>query len=211
MRKRVVSILLTAAMSAMLFTGCSTPTEAPASSAKEETKAEEDTKSSSSGLSAATVLDVSQLPVTGIGAQIATSVKAGGDYKIGYIAKNTTNPYMVAQSAGVEAAGKAMGFTAITQAPTTADSVEEQVQLMENMITQDVDAIIVHCADSNGIMTGVRKAQARRQQKIHSSEQALTITSPATPWPKQWRTSLAEKENSSFLKGRPGHQMQLRD
>ena len=40
-----------------------------------------------------------------------------------------------------------MGFTAITQAPTTADSVEEQVQLMENMITQDVDAIIVHCAD----------------------------------------------------------------
>lgn len=29
MRKRVVSILLTAAMSAMLFTGCSTPTEAP--------------------------------------------------------------------------------------------------------------------------------------------------------------------------------------
>ena len=87
MRKRVVSILLTAAMSAMLFTGCSTPTEAPASSAKEETKAEEDTKSSSSGLSAATVLDVSQLPVTGIGAQIATSVKAGGDYKIGYIAR----------------------------------------------------------------------------------------------------------------------------
>ena len=48
MRKRVVSILLTAAMSAMLFTGCSTPTEAPTSSAKEETKAEEDTKSSSS-------------------------------------------------------------------------------------------------------------------------------------------------------------------
>ena len=66
---------------------------------------------------------------------------------------------MVAQSAGVEAAGEAMGFTAITQAPTTADSVEEQVQLMENMITQDVDAIIVHCADSNGIMTGVRKAR----------------------------------------------------
>lgn len=159
MRKRVVSVLLTVAMSAMVFAGCSTPTEAPASSAKEETKAAEDTKSSSSGLSAATVLNVDQLPVTGIGAQIATSVKAGGDYTIGYIAKNTTNPYMVAQSAGVEAAGEAMGFNAITQAPTTADSVEEQVQLMENMITQGVDAIIVHCADSNGIMTGVRKAQ----------------------------------------------------
>ena len=67
MRKRVVSILLAVVMSTMLFTGCSTPTEAPTSSAKEETKAAEDTKSSSSGLSAATVLDVNQLPVTGIG------------------------------------------------------------------------------------------------------------------------------------------------
>ena len=64
MRKRVVSILLAVVMSTMLFTGCSTPTEAPTSSAKEETKAAEDTKSSSSGLSAATVLDVNQLPVT---------------------------------------------------------------------------------------------------------------------------------------------------
>lgn len=171
MRKRVVSILLTAAMSACFY-GLQHTDRGTASSAEEETKAEEDTKSSSSGLSAATVLDVSQLPVTGIGAQIATSVKAGGDYKIGYIAKNTTNPYMVAQSAGVEAAGEAMGFTAITQAPTTADSVEEQVQLMENMITQDVDAIIVHCADSNGIMTGVRKAQ-------DAGVLVLTIGTPA--------------------------------
>ena len=65
-----------------------------------------------------------------------------------------------------------MGFTAITQAPTTADSVEEQVQLMENMITQDVDAIIVHCADSNGIMTGVRKAQ-------DAGVLVLTIGTPA--------------------------------
>lgn len=34
MRKRVVSILLAVVMSTMLFTGCSTPTEAPTSSAK---------------------------------------------------------------------------------------------------------------------------------------------------------------------------------
>ena len=47
MRKKVVSILLTVAMSTMLFTGCSTPTETPTSSAKEETNAAEDTKSSS--------------------------------------------------------------------------------------------------------------------------------------------------------------------
>ena len=91
---------------------------------------------------------------------------------------------------------------------------------MENMITQEVDAIIVHRADSNGIMTGVRKAQ-------DAGVLVLTIGTPAAedtflrtgvdymslaiPWPKQRRTSLAEKENSSFLKDRPGHQMQSRD
>ena len=110
-------------------------------------------------LSAATDVPLEDLPVSGIGCMITSDVKANEEYKIGYIAKNTTNPYMVAQGEGVTKAGEDMGFEAIVQAPTTADSVEEQVKLMEDMITQGCNAIIVHCADSNGIMPGVRKAQ----------------------------------------------------
>ena len=52
-----------------------------------------------------------------------------------------------------------MGFEAVTQAHAAADSVEEQVKIMEDMIEQGMNAIIVHCADSNGIMPGVRKAE----------------------------------------------------
>ena len=103
-------------------------------------------------LSAATDVPLEDLPVSGIGCMITSDVKANEEYKIGYIAKNTTNPYMVAQGEGVAKAGEDMGFEAIVQAPTTADSVEEQVKLMEDMITQGCNAIIVHCADSNGIM-----------------------------------------------------------
>ena len=123
-------------------------------------------------LSKATIVSGDALPITGIGTTVATDVKANKNYKIGYIAKNTTNPYMVAQGAGVTKAGEDMGFEAIVQAPSMADSVEEQVKLMENMIQQDCQAIIVHCADSNGIMPGVRAAQ-------EAGVIVLTIGTPA--------------------------------
>lgn len=181
MKKRtVVSILLTLAMACTLFTGCSTPTQETSgdSDKKEEqtesTDKEDDGKEeATTGLSKATILSADKLPITGIGTTVATDVKAKESYKIGYIAKNTTNPYMNAQAAGVKKAGEDMGFEAVTQAPSTADSVEEQVKLMEDMIQQDMDVIIVHCADSNGIMPGVRKAQ-------EAGILVLTIGTPAS-------------------------------
>ncbi len=147
--------------------GCSTPKqEAKKEEPKQgnqvaagDTKKDDSAKDKTEPATNAEPVASTELPVSGIGAIISTDVKATGSYKIGYIAKNTTNPYMVAQSKGVAYAGEVMGFEAITQAPATADSVEEQVKIMEDMIQQGVKAIIVHCADSNGIMPGVRKAQ----------------------------------------------------
>ncbi len=167
-------------MACTLFAGCSTPTQETSgdSDKKEEqsesTDKEDDGKEeAATGLSKATILSADKLPITGIGTTVATDVKAKESYKIGYIAKNTTNPYMNAQAKGVEKAGEDMGFEAVTQAPSTADSVEEQVKLMEDMIQQGMDVIIVHCADSNGIMPGVRKAQ-------EAGILVLTIGTPAS-------------------------------
>lgn len=167
--KKIAALLLTAAMTCALFTGCSTPTQEAGNG---QTEANNQNQASTER-EKATVLDADKLPVEGIGALITSKVKAKEDYKIGYIAKNTTNPYMVAQSEGVKKAGADMGFTAVTQAPSTADSVEEQVKIMEDMIQQDMDVIIVHCADSNGIMPGVRKAQ-------EAGILVLTIGTPAS-------------------------------
>lgn len=155
MKKRFVSILLTVAMALTLFTGCTSTAEETTEPTTEEAGTEEEAK----GMESATLVAAADLPVEGIGAVITSDVKANEDYKIGYIAKNTTNPFMNAQAAGVAKAGEDMGFTAVTQAPATADSVEEQVKLMEDMISQGMDVIIVHCADSNGIMSGIRKAE----------------------------------------------------
>ena len=187
MKKRtVVSILLTLTMACTLFAGCSTPTQDDGGSSdnqqtEDSTNDDADNaddagdaeENSSSGLSKATILAMADLPITGIGTTVATDVKANENYKIGYIAKNTTNPYMNAQAEGVKKAGEDMGFEAVTQAPSTADSVEEQVKIMEDMISAGMDVIIVHCADSNGIMPGVRKAQ-------DAGILVLTIGTPAS-------------------------------
>ncbi|MDR1518784.1 MAG: sugar ABC transporter substrate-binding protein [Planctomycetota bacterium] len=99
-----------------------------------------------------------ELPTTGIGPSIASDVKANKRYTIACIVKNSTNPYMVGNLKGTEKAGKDMGFDSVLMAPATNDSVEEQVKIMEDLIQKGVDAFIVHCVDTNGIMPGVRKA-----------------------------------------------------
>jgi ABC-type sugar transport system substrate-binding protein len=100
------------------------------------------------------------IPMTGIGTLVKSDVKAAKRYTIACIVKNSTNPYMLSQLKGVEKAGQDMGVNTVLMAPTQADSVEEQVKIIEDMIQRKVDAIIIHCADSFGIMPGVRKAEA---------------------------------------------------
>lgn len=200
MKKRVSMLIVLAMICAVVVSGCSTPnqetgtvqsggTETKEEEIVEESKDEEESKDDTQAENSGET--VSDFPVDGIGAVITSDVKASGDYKIGYIAKNTTNPYMVAQSAGVEKAGMDMGFTAITQAPATPDSVEEQVKIMEDMIQQGVDAIIVHCADSNGIMPGVRKAE----------EEGILVLTIGTPAAEDTflRTGVDYKETGSVI------------
>ena len=101
------------------------------------------------------------LPMTGIGTTVRSDVKAKKRYTIACIVKNSTNPYMIGNLNGTKKAGEDMGFDSVLMAPATNDSVEEQVKIMEDMMQKGVDAFIVHCVDSNGIMPGVRKAMEK--------------------------------------------------
>lgn len=165
---KLMLVIALALVTSMVFAACSAPqqnnNDKTTDTAKDDTNKDDD-KTSEGKV-------VTEIPVTGIGAMVESTVRASGTYKIGFIAKNTTNPYMVSQSQGVIKAGEVMGFEAVTQAPATADSVEEQVKIMEDMIQQGMNAIIVHCADSNGIMPGVRKAE-------EAGILVLTIGTPA--------------------------------
>ena len=101
-----------------------------------------------------------ELPITGIGTNVATDVKAKGDYTICVMTKNSTNPYMNGMWKGGEAAAAALGIKVVTLAPAQQDSIEEQIAIMEAQIQQGVDAFVIHPSDSNGIMPAVDEANA---------------------------------------------------
>ena len=72
-------------------------------------------------------------PITGLGWEVTTDVKANENYVLACVVKNAVNPYMIKQLEGMEVAAKLMGFTAITLAPGKADNIEEQVSLIEDL------------------------------------------------------------------------------
>ena len=65
---------------------------------------------------------------------------------------------MVKLGEGVKKAGKDMGIKVTVLSPATQDSVDGQVQIMEDMIQKGVKGFVIAPVDSNGITPGVRKA-----------------------------------------------------
>jgi ribose transport system substrate-binding protein len=131
-------------------------------------------------------------PVTGLGMQVKTDVKAKRKYTIACIVKNSTNPYMVQQLAGVRKAAQDMGFEAITLAPAKQDSIEEQVRIVEDLLQKKIDALIIHPSDSNGIVPAVEKAVAAKVP-------VATIGTPANSNKVLFRTGVDYKETGVVI------------
>ena len=102
-----------------------------------------------------------ELPISGLGRQISTDVKAKKDYKIVVMTRNSTNPYMIGMWSGGKQAGKDLGCSVQTLSPSTQDSIEEQISIMESMMEEGVDAFVIHPSDSKGIQSAVDKANEK--------------------------------------------------
>ena len=182
MKRALLLTLVLVLAVGMVLTGCSSPSQssapaessAPASEsaapADSESAAPADSESAAPAESRSafstdlmaidadpTAVDPSLLPVSGLGPQVTSDVKAKESYKIAIIVKNTTNPFLLKSITGAEKAAADMGFECISLAPATQDSLEDQVKLIEDAITQGVQGIILHVIDSNGIMPAIRK------------------------------------------------------
>ena len=99
-----------------------------------------------------------EYPVQGLSWNATTDVRANEEYTIAMIVKNNTNPFMNGVLNGFAKAGEDIGFEALLLSPQTADSNEDQVRLVEDMIQRGVDAICIHPVDSNGIVPALEKA-----------------------------------------------------
>lgn len=72
-----------------------------------------------------------------------SAASEGGKYKIGVVLKSLANPFYVTMADAIEAKGEELGVEIVLQAPEKETDAEKQMQIIENLITQQVDAILL--------------------------------------------------------------------
>ncbi|MGH3147960.1 MAG: sugar ABC transporter substrate-binding protein, partial [Rubrobacter sp.] len=85
--------------------------------------------------------------LAGCGGQLALSSQTA-DMKIGYVPKTLDQEFWVTTERGALAGGKRQNATVLVQAPTGELAVDEQIAIVENMLTQNIDALVIAPSDS---------------------------------------------------------------
>ena len=142
MKKRMVSVMLTAVMTAGLLAGCggssASETEAAASaSAAEETAAASEAAAEEAGDAA------------------EGGIAAGHTYAI--ITKSAGNPYNEREASGFKEVIEANGGTCIIQQPETA-TADAQISVINSLISQGVDSICLAANDENALQATLQQA-----------------------------------------------------
>jgi len=94
--------------------------------------------------------------------QFDTKVKPAKPYKIAVVLKNFTNPFWLTHQKAAEQAGKDFGLEITVLAPTKPDNVEEQIRILEDLVSKKVDAVVLAPANTQAIAAGVRKLNAAK-------------------------------------------------
>ena len=135
--KKLVSIVLALLMVAMVIIGCTSAPEAPAESEK---PAESEAPAESTEPEESTGPEVE-------GADDLTPAKEG--MKFGLVVKNLSNPYFVTLADGAKKAAEDIGITLDVQATTDDTQINEQINILDTMVTQKYDAIL--CIPLNNV------------------------------------------------------------
>lgn len=103
------------------------------------------------------------LVASGCGSSDDESSASGGESSkkplVGVITKNNFNPYWVAIAKGATDKAEEAGVELITSTGKTDSDNASQVSAIENMITRQVDTILITPADNKGIVPQVQKAR----------------------------------------------------
>jgi len=87
------------------------------------------------------------LLATACGGQLAPSSLTGA-MKVGYVPKTLDQEFWVTTEKGARAGGRKEDATVLVQAPTGELAVDEQIAIVENLLTQKIDALVIAPADS---------------------------------------------------------------
>jgi len=78
--------------------------------------------------------------------------------QIGLVMKTLTNPFFVEMEKGARRAEKELGITLKVKTAAQETSIEQQIQLVEDLITEKVDAIVIAPGDSQRLVPALKKA-----------------------------------------------------
>ena len=97
----------------------------------------------------------SSVPAT---AQPASASVASAPRQIGLVMKTLTNPFFIEMEKGARRAEKDLGITLIVKTAAQETSIEQQIQLLNDLIAAKVDAIVIAPADSQSLVETLKKA-----------------------------------------------------
>ena len=98
---------------------------------------------------------------------------AAKQYRMVFIVKSMDNPFWNMMLEGAQQAAKDLNLEIKGLAPIKPNNVEEQIRMMEDAITQKMDAIVVVPADSKGIVPGIEKANSAGVPVMTSNTRAF--------------------------------------
>lgn len=87
-----------------------------------------------------------------------TSGEGGAKYTIAVIPKGTTHDFWLTVKAGAEAAGKEFGAQTVWKGPDKETEVVKQINIIEDFITMEVDAIVMAACDAEAMVGVVQRA-----------------------------------------------------
>lgn len=77
---------------------------------------------------------------------------------IGLVMKTLTNPFFVEMEKGARRAEKELGITLQVKTAAQETSIEQQIQLVEDLVAAKVDAIVIAPADSQSLVPTLKRA-----------------------------------------------------
>lgn len=79
--------------------------------------------------------------------------------RIGFVMKTLTNPFFIEMEKGARRAEQALNIELVVKTAAQETSIEQQIQIVEDLITAKVDAIVIAPGDSELLVPVLKKAE----------------------------------------------------
>jgi ribose transport system substrate-binding protein len=97
--------------------------------------------------------------VTKVDAPVTQSAPAPIRKKIGFVMKTLTNPFFIEMEKGARRAEQTLNIELVVKTAAQETSIEQQIQIVEDLIAAKVDAIVIAPGDSELLVPVLKKAE----------------------------------------------------